>query len=149
MKPTALIVDDHPVNRLVLQAALEGVADVRHAEDGLEGLEEIHAHRPDVVFLDLMMPRMDGFGVIDALEQENNPILSRVIVVTARSDENTRRALLAQGVRAFVPKPVVIREVVDLFKELTQGGAARDETRDDASGGPSRAAAPDAAGGQA
>lgn len=126
MKPTALIVDDHPVNRMVLQAALEDVATVRHAQDGVEGLEEIHAHEPDVIFLDLMMPRMDGFGVIDALEEENNPVLRRVIVVTARSDEDTRQALLARGVRAFVPKPVVIAEVVDLFKELTNARPAAD-----------------------
>src|SRR5687768_9395736 len=80
----ALIVDDEPVARRVLREEIELQPDmeiVAEADNGMRALEEIAAHRPDVVFLDLQMPEMGGFEVIQQLRGGQN--LPVIIVVTA------------------------------------------------------------------
>lgn len=78
-----LIVDDHPVVRTGLAGMLAGESDfvvVGEAPDGVQALEAITHHRPDVVLLDLRMPRLDGVGVLEALDRTNGT--PRVLVLT-------------------------------------------------------------------
>ena len=115
----ALIADDEPIARQVLREALESFPDVEIAgetENGEETLAKISALRPDVVFLDLQMPRMSGFEVIRRLEAGNLPI---VVIVTAY-DEHAIRAFEA-GAIDYLLKPVGVSRLertVERIREL-------------------------------
>lgn len=127
MKPIALVVDDNPINRQILEAALHKIADVRMAANGEEALAEIKAHRPAVVFLDLMMPKMDGFGVIDELASAQDAILEKTVVVTANADDETRDRCLSGGVNDVFAKPVVVKEIIERFEALAKDDGEREE----------------------
>jgi two-component system, LytTR family, response regulator len=78
-----LIVDDEPLARQRLRALLEAEADLEIAgecADGRQAVDAIRAHKPDLIFLDVRMPELDGFGVLEALAEEPRPA---VIFVTA------------------------------------------------------------------
>lgn len=101
---TALIVDDEPVARRVLREELESIGDVEiagEAEDGAGAIEAISSLRPDLVFLDLQLPGLDGFGVIRSLTGGQMPV---VIVVTAY-DQYAIQAFDA-GAIDYLLKPV-------------------------------------------
>jgi two-component system, LytTR family, response regulator len=78
-----LIVDDEPLARQRLRALLEGEPDFEIADecaDGRQAVEAIRTHKPDLIFLDVRMPELDGFGVLEAVAEEPRPA---VIFVTA------------------------------------------------------------------
>src|SRR5262245_3030571 len=105
MKTRALIVDDEPIARRILREEIEQQPDmeiVGEAADGLRAIEEIAARQPDLVFLDLQMPHMGGFEVIQRLQ--HGPHLPVVIVVTAY-DQHAIRAL-DEGALDYLLKPV-------------------------------------------
>jgi two-component system LytT family response regulator len=83
MKIRAVIVDDEPLARQRVRNLLEGDPDVEmvaEAADGQEAVALLEEHKPDLVFLDVQMPLLDGFGVLGAIERERMPV---VIFVTA------------------------------------------------------------------
>jgi two-component system, LytTR family, response regulator len=101
---SVLIVDDEPLARRQLRelvAELDDITDVREAPNGSEAIRLIHQRRPDVVFLDVQMPRIDGFGVIEAI---GTRVMPPVIFVTA-ADRFAVRALEAHAVD-YLAKPV-------------------------------------------
>src|SRR5688572_15971721 len=78
-----LIVDDEPLARDCMRLALKhvtGVAIVAECGDGASAVEAIHRHAPDVVFLDVQMPGLDGFGVLERIDSASMPV---VVFVTA------------------------------------------------------------------
>ncbi|HYE92558.1 MAG TPA: ATP-binding protein [Terriglobales bacterium] len=106
--PIALVVDDDPVARYVARQRLEelGCA-VTEAGDGDEGIERAALERPDVILLDLVMPRRSGFAVLDALEE--NPAtrdIPVVILTSKRLDEQERRRLAPRVVTVFAKDTV-------------------------------------------
>src|SRR4029077_1808144 len=83
MKIRTLIVDDEPLGRERIRALLAGDSEIEIAEecaDGRRAIEAIEQTLPDLVFLDVQMPEVDGFGVVDALAGETMPV---IIFVTA------------------------------------------------------------------
>jgi signal transduction histidine kinase/CheY-like chemotaxis protein len=112
-----LVVDDDPqVVDLVCQL-LEGEPyEIAAATDGQEALEAIAEKRPDVILLDLLMPRMDGFGVIDHLQQDPQSRQIPVIVLTAKALTATERATLDQTARTVIQKRGLDRDT--LLQEL-------------------------------
>jgi DNA-binding response OmpR family regulator len=105
-----LVVDDEPIVRDVLSRYLarDGF-DVRTAEDGQEALEACGLFDPDLVLLDLMLPKVDGFEVFTRLRAQG-PV--PVIMLTARGQETDRVSGLDLGADDYVAKPFSPREVV-------------------------------------
>ncbi len=102
----ALVVDDEPLNREALSRMCEGLGlDVRTAANGMEALAEIRRRMPDVVLLDLLMPELDGFGVLEHLRQMGLEALPAVIIVTAAADVHGRVRGTELGAIDFVEKP--------------------------------------------
>lgn len=106
MSRRILTVDDSPSMRMLLRAALtEQGFTVFEAEDGVDALEKQEAATPDLVITDINMPRMDGFGLIEALRsgdiQAGLPIL---VLTTEASDEKKARARSA-GATGWIVKP--------------------------------------------
>jgi threonine synthase len=100
------IVDDNPdavrLIRRILQA--RGAYEIYEAGDGASGLRLIRAQRPDLVILDLMMPAMDGFALLDALRADNVTQDIPVIVVTAKELSEPERDRLSGQIESLLQK---------------------------------------------
>jgi signal transduction histidine kinase/CheY-like chemotaxis protein len=118
LQPTRLlVVDDDPgVVDIVRQLLEDEPYEIRSASDGQEALQALARERPDIILLDLLMPRLDGFGVIEQLEQE--PLYSDipVIVLTAKMLTNAERTGLRRRVSKVMQKRALGHEV--FFQEL-------------------------------
>lgn len=102
-----LYVDDDPILREFAQVHLTTeTATVTVAEDGLVALERMDEARPDVVLLDLEMPRMDGFEVLQRLRSEADYERLPVIVATGREDVAAVDRAFEAGATSFVIKPI-------------------------------------------
>lgn len=122
---TVLIADDDPTFRQVLRALLQGNAErVVEAADGAEAVELATALRPDVAFIDLMMPVLDGAGVIAGLAADPRAAGVPVVIVTsAELDDDATRRLA--GARAVVAKSALDAEKLrGLLASLLAGSAA-------------------------
>jgi CheY-like chemotaxis protein len=102
-----LVVDDERVVRDLMKAVLAGAGhEVTAAHDGEEALACIEGGAlPDVVLLDLMMPHMDGWRFLEELRARGLRRKTRVIIVSALSDEDTRSRGASHGVRNLLSKP--------------------------------------------
>ena len=122
-----LIVEDEPKIAAVIAAYLQAAGfATRHAADGLAALALFEAAPPDVVLLDLMLPRLDGLEVCRALRRSRRPAVG-IIMVTARIDEVERLLGLEVGADDYLCKPFSPRELVARVRALlrrTQGALA-------------------------
>lgn len=103
----ALIVDDSKVMREMVIAclrALDGLA-FTHAASGLEALEKLSLQAFDVVVLDLNMPDIGGYEVIEFIRGQDKLVNLPILVVTTRGDESSRARALAAGATQFMTKP--------------------------------------------
>ena len=105
-RPTrVLMVEDDVVQRERMRGWLEGPQwAVWEAENGREALKRIQENKPDVILLDLMMPEMDGFAVVAALQKEASWQDIPVIVITARDLDAQDRERLNSGVQSVLVK---------------------------------------------
>lgn len=101
----AIIEDNIDAARLVERILrAHGNYEVLHARDGREGLELVRTHRPDLIILDLMMPEVDGFGVLDSLKADHDLQDVPVIVVTAQDLTPQERERLSSQVQSLLHK---------------------------------------------
>ncbi len=114
-----LVVDDHEQNRELLQAYLEDVGcEVRAAADGLEALAEIERQTPDLIILDVMMPRMSGFQLCERLKADPAMRDIPIVMVTALSEVGDIERAVEAGADDFLTKPVHKIELVTRTKSL-------------------------------
>jgi len=107
--PTVLIVDDEQHIRLLIEQTLEELEDdgveLLTAADGEEAIDVIANHRPALVFLDVMMPKKDGFEVARAIKADPAMAAATVIMLTAKGQAYDREQGLAAGANAYITKP--------------------------------------------
>jgi CheY-like chemotaxis protein len=113
---TVLICDDEPALRELIRVSLEGPYQFVEADDGEESLELARRVRPDVVILDMMMPRRTGLEVLSALRQEEELSDTRVIVLTAQPA--TREEAVRGGADVVMVKPFEPEEIVAAVEEV-------------------------------
>ena len=107
--PQALIVDDSKVMREMVIACLrahEGLG-FTHAASGLEALEKLSLQPFDIVVLDLNMPDIGGYEVIEFIRGQDKLVSLPIVVVTTRGDDSSRARALAAGATRFLTKPFV------------------------------------------
>ena len=102
---TVLVVDDNPDMRGYLARLLEPYWTIRVAADGAEALESVRAERPDLVLTDVMMPRLDGFGLLATLRAEPDTATIPVVFLSARAGEEAAVEGLAAGADDYLVKP--------------------------------------------
>ncbi|MEC4818087.1 MAG: response regulator [Scytonema sp. PMC 1069.18] len=99
-----LIVDDAAFTRRMIRKALVAVGhETLEASHGKEGLDMVKNHNPDCIFIDLLMPIMDGFAVLEALRDRKSKI--PVFVISADIQEGVRQRCLELGASGFINKP--------------------------------------------
>lgn len=114
---TILVADDDPVGRELIREILESQGyQVVEAGDGASALSAIQAVLPDLVLLDIQMPILDGFGVIQALRREHRFQSLPVFALTAFAMRGDREKALASGFNDYVAKPID----VSAFRELVR-----------------------------
>jgi adenylate cyclase len=105
--PLILVADDDPMNVDILQARLAAHGyDIVTAADGHEALGAARASRPDLILLDIMMPKMDGIEVCQRLKQDPTLPFTPIIMVTARAESKDVVAALDAGGDEYLTKPV-------------------------------------------
>lgn len=118
-----LIVDDEEANVLLLRAVLEreGYCDLHGFTDPEAVLQAYVELRPDIVLLDLMMPVVDGFQLLEAFRRHDREDEFRpVLVLTADTTTNARRRALSLGANDFVAKPFDVIEVALRISNLLE-----------------------------
>ncbi|HYN85475.1 MAG TPA: response regulator [Pyrinomonadaceae bacterium] len=122
MPAEILIADDYDDNRELLRLMLlpEGYR-VREARDGRECVAQALASPPDLLLVDLSMPVLDGWGVLEALRNDERTRALPLVAVTAFASEQDRQRALAAGFDAYLSKPYRTRDLLDLVKHLLDG----------------------------
>lgn len=126
-RPHILIIDDVIENVGLLGDTLADLAEVQFATSGREGLDLARAAPPHLILLDVMMPDMDGFQVLDQLRRDKRTSQVPVLFVTARTDVETESRALIRGAVDFIHKPIraeAVRSRVQLHLRLSQQSAA-------------------------
>ena len=113
---TVLICDDEPSLRELIRISLDGPYRIVEADDGEKSLERARRERPDVVILDMMMPRRSGLEVLSALRQEEDLAATRVIVLTAQPA--TREQALREGADIVMVKPFEPEQIAAAVEEV-------------------------------
>ena len=132
MAPTVLVIEDDPAIRLGLRKALgfEGYA-VIEAGDGEQGLEAVFKKRPDLIVLDLMLPRLNGYEVCRTIRKHDSTTPS--LILSAKSHEPDKLMGFDLGADDYVTKPFSTRELAARVKAAlrrSRAGAARGHTFD-------------------
>jgi two-component system response regulator MprA len=114
-----LVVDDDPATRRVV-CALLGLDEygLLEAPDGLAALELVRVERPDLVILDLTMPRLDGLRACQALRADPEPAATRVLVLTGRDQPDDRAAARDAGADAYLVKPFSSLQLLAAVRRL-------------------------------
>lgn len=133
-----VIADDHPIVLAGLGQLIRGEAGmqvVATCVNGTEALQAVRARRPDVLLLDINMPKLDGFGVLRTLASERVDV--RTIVLTAELDSSAVAAARLAGARGVVLKELSPQHVLDCIRRVHAGtewveflGRPRDEAPD-------------------
>ena len=119
---TILLIDDSPDNLMILGDILERVGyQVVCAEDGDRGLEQAKRVQPDLIFMDVKMPGLDGCQACERLRAQENFHLTPIILMSAQSDSTTRELALGAGASGFWPKPIspgkILNDLPNFFAE--------------------------------
>ncbi len=116
---TILIVDDNAQNVELLHAFLESLdVKIMTAVDGVDAIEKVEAHQPDLILLDVMMPRMSGFQVCRKLKADPKTKDIQILMVTALNELGDIEQASDCGTDDFVSKPVNKFELVTRVKSL-------------------------------
>ncbi len=122
MSRSVLIVDDEQHIRLLIEQALEELADegvdLYTASDGEEALAVIEAQRPDLVFLDVTMPKRSGLDVCRAVRAELGLAGAFIVLLTAKGQAHDREEGLAAGANRYLTKPFDPDELLAIAREV-------------------------------
>jgi putative two-component system response regulator len=130
-KASILVVDDEDRNLRLMEAMLLPMGyGVDFARNGEEALEKVQENPPDVILLDIMMPKMDGFEVARRLKQDERTGIIPIVMVTALREVEERVKALEAGADDFLSKPVDMTELKARVQSLLKVKAYNDHMRD-------------------
>lgn len=122
MTKTILIADDNAVSRELLRVTLEPMGlNVVEASNGQEALDAIKGASPDLALVDIQMPVLDGYGVVEAVRGLDPRPGVFMIALTALARDSDRQRILAAGFDAYVAKPISVSGMRKLVTEILSG----------------------------
>ncbi len=121
-KMKILIIDDEPLNVALLEAMLDisGYTNFKSITDSRLALETCKTFKPDLILLDLLMPHVDGFAILESLRAHSNEIYLPIVVLTADMTEEAKLRALKAGATDFLHKPLDQTEVVLRIRNLLE-----------------------------
>lgn len=118
MKHAVLLVDDEDTIRHMLKLVLELTGfQVYEAADGVQAIEQVNQHQPDIMILDVMMPRMDGLTVCKELRSHAETADLPIIIFSGKAQNEAVQAGLDAGATHYLVKPASPMEIVGLIKQ--------------------------------
>ena len=121
-RSTVLVVEDSVTQREMITDLLKGSGlTVAIATDGVEALEHIDGHCPDLVVLDIVMPRMNGYEVCRRIKSDPKTQNVPVVMCSSKGEEFDRYWGMKQGADAYIAKPFQPTELVGTVKQLLRG----------------------------
>lgn len=132
LKAKILIVDDERVNVLLLEKTLshEGYTAIRSTTDSRKALDLYQEFKPHLVLLDLSMPHLDGFQVMELLSKTEESAYLPILVLTAQPSDDIRLRALSSGAQDFIAKPFNYVEVLSRIKNMVQVRMLYERVRD-------------------
>jgi DNA-binding response OmpR family regulator len=126
VKRRVLVVDDEPSIAKILKKQLEVAGyEVDVAVDGLEGLNKAKAWKPELILLDVMLPKMNGHEVCAALKKDETTQQIPVLMLTAKARRQDQDEGLQSGANGFLTKPFQLAELLQKANALLGGAGAR------------------------
>lgn len=130
MNARILVVDDEPDVRTLCKINLEYEGyEVIEASDGLSALDLIGKEHPDLVILDIMMPEMDGWQVLEKLKSEEGTVSIPVVLLTAKADEASQLRGWEKGAADYLTKPFSPIALSRYVERVLSGKNSEDEAR--------------------
>ena len=118
-KPKILVVDDEPfICRSLTFVLKKGNYEVLEARNGEEALDAIHKHHPDLVFLDVMMPKLDGLQVTETVRADSALDDVKIILLTAKGQDCDRKVGKTAGANDYMTKPFSPSKILDRAREI-------------------------------
>jgi len=122
-----LIVDDErPITTLLTQTFEQDGHQVATANNGIDCMNKMASFRPDVVIMDIMMPKLDGVDTTRLIRRNKNYSDTVIVTLSAKGDEETRKRMREAGANLFMRKPFVIAKLVARVNQILE---SRSETR--------------------
>ena len=119
--PRVLIVDDEkPISTLLAQTFEQEGYVVTNAYDGIECMNRMATFRPDVVIMDIMMPKLDGVDTTRLIRRNRSYGNTIIVALSAKSDEETRQRMKEAGANLFMRKPFVISKLVARVAQMLE-----------------------------
>jgi DNA-binding response OmpR family regulator len=119
--PRILIVDDEkPISTLLAQTFEQEGHEVATAYDGIDCMNKMATFRPDVVIMDIMMPKLDGVDTTRLIRRNKSYRDTIVVALSAKSDEETRRRMKEAGANLFMRKPFVIAKLLARISHMLE-----------------------------
>ncbi len=121
--PVVLLVDDSNAFRIFCRDAIKDsikFIQILEAKDGIEGLRQYQLHKPDMILLDLKMPKLEGEKVLELIRK--NDKITKIIVTSAyNSDQESINNLIKMGANSYVPKPMnrinLMKVIIDVLSK--------------------------------
>jgi len=133
LKHTALVADDNNTERTALKEIFKSEPnwELIAAQDGQDALDKLHAGlRPDLLLVDLRMPKLDGFGLIQRIREDTSLRMIRVVVISSDHDREQVRALAQLKISGYLLKPfdtdkvkAVLQKTADILAGRTESGS--------------------------
>ncbi|MBE9079257.1 response regulator [Romeria aff. gracilis LEGE 07310] len=119
---TVLVVEDSVAQREMITDLLRGSGlDVSVAGDGMEALECIQGHLPDIIVMDIVMPKMNGYEVCRRIKSDPTTQSVPVVLCSSKGEDFDRYWGMKQGADAYIAKPFQPTELVGTVKQLLRG----------------------------
>ena len=121
MSLRVLAIDDSRTMRDLLQSALEGAGfQVTTAQDGVDGLERLNSAAPDVIITDINMPRLDGFGVIEAVRLSDAGASVPILVLSTESGADLKARARLSGATGWITKPFDDAQLIGAIRRVAR-----------------------------
>jgi CheY-like chemotaxis protein len=122
MMARILIVEDNDLNLELATQLLEDQHQITAARDGVAGVEAALAQRPDLILMDISLPRLDGFGAVVRLRGDDSARHIPIIALTAHAIRGDREKMLAAGFDDYVSKPIDEEQLFAAIDRLLTDG---------------------------
>lgn len=121
MKHKILVVEDNDDNRLLVSRILRHHGyEVVEAADGEEGMMKAKVEKPDIIMIDIQMPKLNGFEAIKLLKGDPETGQIKIIALTSFAMPGDKDKVLSAGADEYISKPVDTRELPEIVKRLTE-----------------------------